>query len=156
MFEYSCTEQGQLEVRCGIEGTDWNLDANGEILSNYEPGVRTQDVYAIHPVYGNMVILTDDFQFRNPSFAPPFRAKALEMYHLRESASTAETFPPEPDWNVVLHSSRALNLATLDYPVEYSALIAKGGDIEANWRAWVNEKMVNIQPVLDELNAKLN
>jgi putative aldouronate transport system substrate-binding protein len=56
---------------------------------------------------------------------------------------------------VVLHSSRALNLATLDYPVEYSALIVKGGDVEANWRAWVNEKMVTIQPVLDELNAKL-
>jgi putative aldouronate transport system substrate-binding protein len=155
MFEYSCTEQGQLEVRCGIEGRDWNLDTNGEILSNYEPGVRTQDIYAIHPVYGNMVILTDDFQFRNPSFTPPFRSKALEMYHLRESISTAETFPPEPDWNVVLHSSRALNLATLDYPVEYSALIAKSGDVEANWRAWVNEKMVNIQPVLDELNAKI-
>jgi putative aldouronate transport system substrate-binding protein len=155
MFEYSCTEQGQFELRCGIEGKDWTLDTNREIVSNFEPGVRTQDIYAIHPVYGNMVILTDDFQFRNPSFAAPFRAKALEMYKLRESTSTEETFPSEPDWNVVLHSSRALNLATLEYPTEYSALIVKGGDVEANWRAWVNEKMVNIQPVLDELNAKI-
>jgi putative aldouronate transport system substrate-binding protein len=155
MFEYSCTEQGQIEIRCGIEGKDWTLDSNGEIISNYEPGVRTQDIYAIHPVYGNMVILSDDFQFRNPSFAAPFRVKALEMYRLRENTSTEESFPSEPDWNVVLHSSRALNLATLEYATEYSALIVKSGDVEANWRAWVNEKMVNIQPVLDELNAKI-
>jgi putative aldouronate transport system substrate-binding protein len=154
MFEYSCTEQGQLELRCGIEGQDWTLDSTGEIIFK-KPEVRTQDLYAIHPVYGNMVILTDDFQFRNPSFAAPFRAKTLEMHKLRESTSTEETFPPDPDWNVMLHSSRALNLATLDYPVEYSALIVKGGDVEANWRTWVNEKMVNIQPVLDELNAKI-
>jgi putative aldouronate transport system substrate-binding protein len=154
MFEYSCTEQGQLELRCGIEGTDWTLDSNGEILSNFEPGVRTQDIYAIHPVYGNMVILTDDFQFRNPSFAPSFRAKALEMYQMRESTSTVETFPPEPDWNVVLHSSRALNLASMVMADEYAALVIKSGDIEAAWRSWVNEKMPLIQPVLDELNAK--
>jgi putative aldouronate transport system substrate-binding protein len=37
---------------------------------------------------------------------------------------------------------------------EYAALVIKSGDIETNWRSWVNEKMVLIQPVLDELNAK--
>jgi putative aldouronate transport system substrate-binding protein len=155
MFEYSCTEQGQLEVRCGIEGKDWTLDSNGEILSHLAEGTNIGDMYAWHPVYGNMMILTDDFQFRNPTFGASFRAKALEMYRLRENISTEESFPSEPDWNVVLHSSRALNLATLEYATEYSALIVKSGDVEANWRAWVNEKMVNIQPVLDELNAKI-
>jgi putative aldouronate transport system substrate-binding protein len=155
MFEYSCTEQGQLEVRCGIEGKDWILDSNGEIIMQLPEGTDTGYLYAWHPVYGNMMILTDDFQFRNPTFGAPFRAKALEMYQLRENTSTEETFPSEPDWNVVLHSSRALNLATLEYATEYSALIVKDGDVEANWRAWVNEKMVNIQPVLDELNAKI-
>ena len=29
--------------------------------------------------------------------------------------------------------------------------ILKGPDVEANWRAWVDEKMPLIQPVLDEL-----
>ncbi|MDR0642804.1 MAG: hypothetical protein LBG07_10140 [Treponema sp.] len=155
MFEYSCTEQGQLEVRCGIEGKDWTLDSNGEIILHVPEGTNMGDLYAWHPVYGNMIILSDDFQFRNPSYPAPFRAKTLEMYQLRENISTTDTFPPEPDWNVVLHSSRALNLAALEYPTEYSALIAKAGDIETNWRTWVNEKMVTIQPVLDELNAKI-
>jgi putative aldouronate transport system substrate-binding protein len=155
MFEYSCTEQGQLEVRCGIEEKDWILDSNGEIILHFPEGTNIGNLYAWHPVYGNMMILSDDFQFRNPSYPASFRAKTLEMYQLREHTSTEETFPPEPDWNVVLHSSRALNLAALEYPTEYSALIAKSGDIEANWRAWVNEKMVTIQPVLDELNAKV-
>jgi putative aldouronate transport system substrate-binding protein len=155
MMDYSCTDQGQIEVRCGIEGKDWTIDAKGEITSNIPEGTNFGDVYAIHPVYGNMMILSDDFQFRNPTFPVFFRNKALEMYQLRERTSTEETFPSEPDWNVVLHSSRALNLASLNYATEYSGLIAKTGNIEANWQAWVNEKMANIQPVLDELNAKI-
>jgi putative aldouronate transport system substrate-binding protein len=76
------------------------------------------------------------------------------MYVLRAQNSTGKTFPSEPDWNVVLHSSRALNLASMSMADEYAALVIKSGDIEANWRNWVNEKMVLIRPVLDELNAK--
>jgi putative aldouronate transport system substrate-binding protein len=42
----------------------------------------------------------------------------------------------------------------MNYGDEYAALIVKPGDIEANWKAWVEEKMPLIQPVLDELNGK--
>ncbi|MDR2103144.1 MAG: extracellular solute-binding protein [Treponema sp.] len=154
MFDYSCTEQGQLEIRCGIETKDWKLEPNREITSFLGAERDFNQVYAVHPVYGNMMILSDDFQFRNPGFELVYREKAKEMYLLREQHSTEASFPSEPDWNVVLHSSRALNLASMVYADEYSALIVKPGDIEANWRAWVREKMALIQPVLDELNAK--
>jgi putative aldouronate transport system substrate-binding protein len=73
---------------------------------------------------------------------------------VREQYSAPETAPPEIDWTTQLHSSRALNAASMNYSNEYANIILKAGDIEANWRAWVREKMVIVQPVLDELNAK--
>ena len=75
------------------------------------------------------------------------------MYIERSENSTEETFPSEIDWTTVLYSSQALNQASMNYADEYAALIVKEGDIEENWRNWVEDKMPLIQPVLDELNA---
>ncbi|GHV67243.1 hypothetical protein AGMMS49928_03850 [Spirochaetia bacterium] len=153
MLDYSCTEEGQLEIRCGIKGVDWELNGT-EIVSHLKSGESLWDKYALLPVYVNMLILSDDFQFRDPNYKAVFRNKTKENYVLRANSSTSQTFPAEPDWNVVLHSSRALNLASMVMADEYAALVIKPGDPEANWRTWVNEKMPLIQPVLDELNAK--
>lgn len=43
-----------------------------------------------------------------------------------------------------------------DYDTELTNLVTMGGDIEQNWRDWIESKMPMIQPVLDELNANLN
>jgi putative aldouronate transport system substrate-binding protein len=154
-MDYSCTEEGQLLIRMGIEGVDWERDANGEFKTLLPEGQILNEKYAIHPVYGNMFILSDDFQFINPAFYPQHRELVKNMYVYRAEHSTDETLPPVPDMNVLFHSSTALNLASMVYPDEYAALVVAEGDIETNWQNWVNEKMSLIQPVLDELNAKL-
>jgi putative aldouronate transport system substrate-binding protein len=154
MLDYSCTDEGQLILRCGIPGVDWEMGADGNIISKLESGASLWEKYAMLPVYVNMLILSDDFQFSDPNYKKEFRDRTRTLYHVREDNSTDISFPPEPDWTVALHASRALNMAALDYAEEYSALIVKPGDIEANWKSWVNEKMPMIQPVLDELNAK--
>jgi putative aldouronate transport system substrate-binding protein len=94
------------------------------------------------------MVLADNFQFENPAYLD-ISPIVKRMYGLRDSLSTNKTFVPDTDWNMQLHSSQVLNLATLNYGDEYSALIMKTGDIETNWRNWVNEKMPLMQPVLD-------
>ena len=42
-----------------------------------------------------------------------------------------------------------------NYGEEFAKLIVMDGDIETNWRAWVEEKMPQVQVVLDEINAEL-
>lgn len=153
MLDYSCTEEGQNLIRMGFEGVDWEVGSDGEYVSLLEEEALLTDKYAIHPVYGNMMILSDDFQFISPSFGKQYRDKVKEMYLLREELSTEESLPTEPDWNVQFHSSTALNLASMTYADEYAALVTKEGDIEENWKAWIEEKSGIINPVLDELNA---
>ena len=57
------------------------------------------------------------------------------------------------DWDLEFYSSKAKDQAQLDYAAEYANLIVQEGDLETNWRNWVDEKMVLIQPYLDELNS---
>lgn len=152
VLDYSCTDEGQLMIRCGIEGVDWEMDENGEIISNLVENESLWDKYAVMPLYVNMMVLSDDFQFQNPTYKQSLRDIAKEIHVLHQENSTEESFPTDPDWIVTLHDSQALNLAAMTYADEYAALIVKEGDIEANWQAWVNEKMPMIQPVLDELN----
>ncbi|GHU07544.1 hypothetical protein FACS1894151_02040 [Spirochaetia bacterium] len=154
MYDYSCSDDGQLEIRLGVYGVDWEKDAAGNLVSLLAPGEDLWEKRAMLPVYVNMLILSDDFQFQSPNYYEWARKAARQMFIDRDNYSTDITVPPAPDQVVALHSSRAMNQASMNYHDEYSNLITKPGDIEANWKAWVAEKMPLIQPVLNELNAK--
>ena len=154
IFDYSCTDEGQLKIRCGIEGVDWDMGEDGNVISYLSEEESLWDKYAMLPLYVNMMVLSDDFQFFDPNYKESIRDRVKQLHVIRQDNSTEQTFPSEPDWTVELHESQALNLASMNYGDEYAALIVKPGDIEANWKAWVEEKMPLIQPVLDELNGK--
>ncbi len=153
MQDYSCTEDGQLRIRLGIPEKDWGFDDDGNLYSNFPAGTSiSTDIYAIHPVYGNMFILSDDFSFINPAMTERAREKATNLYKVRSERTNQ---PDEPDWLLESYSSQALNLASMTYYDEYANIITKSGDFDTNYDQWVSDKMAMIQPVLDELNAEL-
>jgi putative aldouronate transport system substrate-binding protein len=99
-----------------------------------------------------MFILPDDFMFIDPATKKDIRDKIRDMYILREKLTDDTSFPPDPDWTLEFFTpkTKVPEIRTAD---DFSAMIVKGGNIEASWRAWVQEKQALLQPVLDELNA---
>lgn len=64
----------------------------------------------------------------------------------------------EIDFNYTFHTSDAktrLGSIQAAYVDDYANLITKEGDLRANWEAWYADKMGMVQPVLDEVNAKI-
>lgn len=62
------------------------------------------------------------------------------------------------DFNYTFHTSDAktrLGSIQAAYVDDYANLITKEGDLRANWEAWCADKMGMVQPVLDEVNAKI-
>ena len=57
------------------------------------------------------------------------------------------------DWTVLMHSSDAMSRIGFNYQDEYAAIVLQDGDVEANWRSWVETNAYLIDPVLEELNA---
>ena len=155
MWDYGCTEQGQLEIRLGIEGVDWEKNEDGSVtnlLVDTEWGNADTKYTSTYPIYGNMFILSDDFSFVNPSFTQKARDRVAVLYLTR--AAIASQRGKNVNWDLASYSSQELNLASMTYADEYANLITQEGDFDENYDKWVEDKMPLIQPVLDDLNAE--
>ena len=102
---------------------------------------------------GRGLILTDDFSLVSPNYSSEIQDTVRDFYKLREELSDETTLLPR-EYEYEFLSSREKSQATMDLGDEYAKLILKDGDLEANWNAWVEEKMAVVQPVLDQLNNK--
>lgn len=154
IWDYGCTEEGQLRIRLGVPDVDWKYDENGNIVNlvkDTEYGTLENKYTSLYPITGNMFILSDDYSFINPGFTERAREKVSSLYIKRAEISTAKG--KTVDWDLSNYSSQAMNLATMTYADEYANIITKAGDFDTNYDQWVSDKMSMIQPVLDELNA---
>ena len=154
IWDYGCTEEGQLRIRLGVPDVDWKYDENGNIVNlvkDTEYGTLENKYTSTYPITGNMFILSDDYSFINPGFTDEARQKVTDLYIRR--AEISSTIDEEVNWDLNSYSSQAMNLATMTYADEYANILTKEGDFDTNYDQWVSDKMSMIQPVLDELNA---
>ncbi len=154
IWDYGCTEEGQLRIRLGVPDVDWKYDDNGNIVNlvkDTEYGTLENKYTSLYPITGNMFILSDDYSFINPGFTEVSRDKVSSLYIKRGEISTAKD--KTVDWDLNNYSSQAMNLASMTYKDEYANILTKSGDFDTNYDQWVSDKMSMIQPVLDELNA---
>ena len=154
LMDYAATEEGQMIIRMGFQGEDWDWGENGEIISHYEEGQSARSKYpSIYPVYHRLVIMSDDFTLINPNYAQKYRDRVAQLYITKNEFGDDVSIAPV-DWNVMLHSSEAMNRISVAYGEEYATIILQDGDVEQNWKDWVASYDYLIAPVLEELNAK--
>lgn len=159
ILDFCSTEEGQEIINMGFEGEDWELDENGEyvsLLPNEITGNASSILGSKYPsadVFFGGIILGDDFQFVTPNYTKETRDIISHFYELRDELSDETTLLPR-EYDYEFYSSRAKTQANMDLSEEYAQLILKEGDLETNWRNWVDEKMQLVQPLLDELNQQ--
>ena len=71
---------------------------------------------------------------------------------MKKENSTPDTFPTL-DWDVFLSDSINLSKVSIDYATDYAELAVMDGDLEKNWKNWIDSQMPMIQPALDDLNS---
>lgn len=153
MIDYAATNEGQLLIRMGFEGKDFETLSGGGYKNLRPEGKSIYDVYpSQYSVYGNMVILSDDFGMIDPTIPQEFRDHAKQLYQGKSTSGDSTTIP-RTDWKLYFYDSPNARKIIFDYGIEYARLILQDGDIEANWKTWLNEKAPLIKPVLDELNS---
>ena len=148
LIDWTCTEEGQNVCNMGLEGVDWEYQ-DGEAVSLLGEDTNVYDKYGAR--IESLYILEDDFAVNNPSIKEEYRTRMNDLAQLKLDNAQGEY--DDFDWDLEFYSSKAKDQAQLDYAAEYANLIVQEGDLETNWRNWVDEKMVLIQPYLDELNS---
>jgi putative aldouronate transport system substrate-binding protein len=99
-----------------------------------------------------IVVLFDDFGFQNPNIPEYMRELSKRLYAERCQIATPQTFS-KVDWDIYCYDSPSKRRASFDYGREFSGLVTMRGNIEENWKEWVQSKMSVVQPALDELNS---
>lgn len=159
ILDFCSTEEGQEIINMGFEGEDWELDENGDYVSLLPEEITGNassvlgSKYPSADVFFGGIILGDDFQFVSPNYDKETRETVSHFYKLRDELSDETTLLPR-DYDLEFYSSRAKTQANMDLSEEYAQLILKEGDLETNWKNWVDEKMQLVQPLLDELNQQ--
>ncbi|WP_018752302.1 ABC transporter substrate-binding protein [Paenibacillus sanguinis] len=152
IIDYSTTEEGQLLLNMGFEGVDWKYDENKELVSLLPEGTTLEDKYPAR--FEGLYVLGDDFSIVNPAIKKEYRERALQLFQEKAKLGTEGGELATYDWDVQLYDSKAKNQAAFEYQNEYANLILQNGDLEDNWRKWVESKQSLVQPLLDELNSK--
>ncbi|MDR1598307.1 MAG: ABC transporter substrate-binding protein [Oscillospiraceae bacterium] len=154
VIDFSASLEGQEFINMGFKDVDWTVDESGayaNLLGETSLGEKYPSATAF---FGGMLCLGDDFAFVSPGAAPEYRQAVSKFYALRDQLGKDPSTFLDIDWDIQYYSSPAMSQATMILADEYAKLILMDGDLEANWKNWVNEKMAVVQPVLDELNAK--
>ena len=151
MVDYSTTEEGQLLINAGFEGVDWERGANNEIVPLNDTPMK-EKYPSQDPLFCNMYMMADNYSMVNPTIPQQFRDSIWNDYKTKVSLSSGDSILKN-DWQEYFFDSPSKQKVNFNYANEYAQLVVKDGDLEQNWKEWVESKMPLIQPVLDELNS---
>ena len=99
-----------------------------------------------------LAILWDNYDQNNPSIPEWSTDLVREAYELKAQGTDIARI----DFALETFSGPYYDKAkSIDLPSELCELILMDGDLESNWRKWVDSKMSIIEPTLKELNSAL-
>ena len=154
LMNWACTEEGEITIMLGLRGEIWDYDENHNVKMLTEPDEKgnyanTQDIYPSYSVFRTQGVNADDFGFINPSNDRKFVDPILRAYAVRDTGHINYM-----DVNYTFFSSDSKANFSVNLSDEIAKLImGKAEDLEANWKACIEENKPLWQPLVDDLNA---
>ena len=152
LADFTAQADTQLIIRMGFEGEHWKREGD-EIIPLVPTGTNMWEIHpSIEPLWGNFLVLSDDFVQISPVITPWAHAITNEMYALKDRMSTPKTVIAT-DWDLYFQDSTARSMSNINTTNAFTELIMMDGDLETNWLNWVEAQKPLIDPVIAELNA---
>ncbi len=151
-----CTEQGEITVCLGLEGTDWERGADGDLAvlrAPREDGTYAplKETYPSWQFYYLMGVLPDDFSFVNPAYDDRIIENVVALY--KEKTENGVLTPQDNDYNFFSSESKAEY--SVDVVAEIIRLMLAGDevDVDAAWNEFIESNRAIWEPVVNDLNA---
>jgi len=160
VLDFLASDDGYNFRTFGIQGVDWDYDANGKVQhkwkqdenGNFVSPYPSSSTWPWSRPGGNW----DGFALLNPSFPESIRSKAIQAYEYVSDPSKADIIPMNADFAFFTSEKYAQATAGLETAIyQKIAELIPSANIESQWTAWVEQKAKEIQPAIDELNANV-
>lgn len=159
ILDFSASDEGQNLTRLGIEGVDYSMDASGTatILREKNPDgsypILSDKYPSLLSLFNNLSILPDDFSLRDPTIAPERLKVVSNGFAKKKELGIDKGTVPALDWDLIFFTSPTFEKFQPNYTEEYAKLVLAEGDLEANWKAWIESKSTPVTTILEELNS---
>ena len=159
ILNFLVSDDGYNFRNYGIEDVDWKYDDNGNVVCLWPTDA---DGNQVNPYgtggtwpWARAAGTTDGFALENPTYPEWIRnivKKGIEIY----SGPDTTVIPKDIEFS--FFTDEVYDNATAGLEAETYQKIAElmtSNDIETDWNNWVNQKLTEVQPAVDELNAYL-
>ena len=156
ILDFLISKDGQNFVNYGIPGTDWEYQ-DGKVVDKWKTdasGVKVSPVpNASTWEWRRPAFTNDGFQMLNPANPAYMRTVVADAYKRVGDKSQTTQIPMDPDFSYYTSPTYASATTGLEKAVynEIASLMTSK-DIQADWKAWVDQKAKEIQPAIDDLN----
>lgn len=153
MMEFHCSVEWQN--RYGFRYIDWDYDENGEpYIIEYDPETKVQvstswPLYDLIAVAGDDSTLNPDTISKGNKYYVPY---TLAVYENKIKCIGEGTINPIDIDALSLSSPKQAAMTNVNLNNIIANLIVSDGDIEAEWRAAIDENAYIVDPAVDELN----
>lgn len=157
VLDFLNSKDGRNFRNYGIQGVDWEYGADGEVVDHW----KVEDGNKVAPFPNDTTWQwtrpggnNDGFAMFSPGNPEWIRNIATSTYDTYTKQGLIVPF----DANFAYFYSEAYANATAGLEKAIYTKIAElmtSNNIEADWTAWVNQKLKEVQPAIDELNANL-
>lgn len=158
MVDYMVSEEGLNFIKYGIPGEDWRYDKNGEveILWTKDAEGNLVKPYTYGSVWWQRAFVTaDGIELDDPGYAGYFQDEIHRFYKLFNDPNESTIIKANVDLNYFT-GEQFTKVGTKESEIyQKMAALMVSSNLEKDWKEWVESKMPEIQPVLDELNANL-
>lgn len=155
ILDYSCTEEGQRLINCGIEGKDFVIkdgeleitrekDANGNFIT-------IADLYPSYNFFFTKGVLPDDWSARDPSLPAAAREQAVNMFQVKELNMDLV----EPDYDITLFDGEKKLKFPLRIDDILTNIVLSKNSVDNDWNAFLTENKTVIDEVVDEINSNI-
>jgi len=156
--DWNLTEEGKNLALYGIEGTDFTVDADGNIQLNWavnDSGTYVNP-YSFGEYYARLSVNDNACNFTNVSknIKDVEEVKSAMDWSLANIGDKVKVLDYVQTYTTTPNKDK-LGTFTAQTKAKAIDLIANSTSdkIEAEWKAWIAEMMPQVQPVLDDLNA---
>lgn len=148
--DYLCTPEGEVTVKVGLQGIDWDWNEAGDGIIQYVNEEGKYNSYPSSAMLTQYGLCSDEVGLLKQS-----NSKTLTDFIRWEFAEKAKGVVTPFDADYKYFTSQAKSEYSVDVRAEIVSLVVDTTlDIEKEWQAFIDENMGMVQPVIDDLNAE--
>lgn len=147
--DYLCTPEGEVTVKIGLKGIDWDWDETGKGIVQYLNADGTYNDYESRQMLTQYALCSDEVGLLKVTNSKTLRDFIRWEFEEKEKGVVT---PYDTDYNYFV--SQAKSEYSVDVRAEVVSLVVDASlDIDAEWKAFIEENAGMVEPVIEDLNA---